>query len=101
MACRYGDKSDVEKILKAGADPNIQEEKYGHSPLQLVAIKLGGTYLKGRSKGSNGKKAIQEKKDIFKLLIANGADTTLKDKQGRKVPELLAQYTPFKMGDLK
>ena len=101
MACRYGDKSDVEKILKAGADPNIQEKKYGHSPLQVVAIKLGGTYLKGRTKGSDGKKAIQEKKDIFKLLIANGADTTLKDKQGRKVPELLAQYTPFKMGDLK
>ena len=101
MACRYGDKSDVEKILKAGADPDIQEEKYGHSPLQVVAIKLGGTYLKGRTKGSDGKKAIQEKKDIFKLLIANGADTTLKDKQGRKVPELLAQYTPFKMGDLK
>jgi hypothetical protein len=101
MACRYGEKGDIEKLLKAGANPNLQEDKYGHSPLQVVAIKLGGTYLNGRFKGFDGTKAIAGYKDIFKLLIANGADVTLKDKQGREVSDLLTQYTPFTMADLK
>lgn len=101
MACRYGSKGDVKKLLKAGADPNIQENKYGHSSLQIVAIKLGGKYLNGRTKGFDGEKAIQGLKEKFKMLLANGADTTLKDKQGRSVSDLLKQYTPFSMEDLK
>ncbi|HAH97850.1 MAG TPA: hypothetical protein DCO70_00845 [Verrucomicrobiales bacterium] len=101
MACRYGDKSDIEKLLKAGADPNIQENRFGHSPLQVVAIKLGGTYLKGRTKGGDGKKAIEGYKDIYRMLIAHGANLALKDKQGRAASGLLARYTPFTMGDLK
>ena len=100
MACRSGVLPDIEKLLKAGADPNVQENKYGHSPIHVVAIKLGGKYLDGWTKGIDGTKAIENYKSIFKLLLENGAKLDLKDKQGRDVEALLIRFTPFKLENL-
>jgi len=100
MACRSGVLPDIEKLLKAGADPNVQENKYGHSPIHVVAIKLGGKYLDGWTKGIDGTKAIENYKSIFKLLLENGAKLDLKDKQGRDVEALLKRFTPYKLEEL-
>ena len=100
MACRSGVLPDIEKLLKAGADPNVQENKYGHSPIHVAAIKLGGKYLDGWTKGIDGTKAIENYKSIFKLLLENGAKLDLKDKQGRDVKALLIRFTPFKLEEL-
>tara|TARA_Y100000588_G_C14182750_1_gene894410 strand:- start:545 stop:1471 length:927 start_codon:yes stop_codon:yes gene_type:complete len=101
MACRSGVLPDIEKLLKAGADPNVQENKYGHSPIHVAAIKLGGKYLDGWTKGVDGTEAIKNYKDIFRLLLENGANLGFKDKQGRDVEALLNRFTPFKLEDLK
>ena len=100
MACRSGVFPDIEKLLKAGADPNVQENKYGHSPIHVAAIKLGGKYLDGWTKGIDGTKAIENYKSIFKLLLENGAKLDLKDKQGRDVKALLIRFTPYKLEEL-
>jgi glucan biosynthesis protein C len=100
MACRSGVLPDIEKLLKAGADPNVQENKYGHSPIHVAAIQLGGKYLDGWTKGIDGTKAIENYKSIFKLLLENGAKLDLKDKQGRDVKALLIRFTPFKLEEL-
>ena len=101
MACRSGVLVDIEKLLlEAGADPNVQENKYGHSPIHVAAIKLGGKYLDGWTKGIDGTKAIENYKSIFKLLLENGAKLDLKDKQGRDVKALLIRFTPFKLEEL-
>ena len=100
MACRSGVLPDIEKLLKAGADPNVQENKYGHSPIHVAAIKLGGKYLDGWTKGIDGTKAIENFKSIFKLLMGNGAKLDLKDHHGRDVEALLKRFTPYKLEEL-
>ena len=79
----------------------MQENKYGHSPIHVAAIKLGGKYLDGWTKGVDGTEAIKNYKDIFRLLLENGAKLDFKDKQGRDVEALLNRFTPFKLEDLK
>ena len=101
MACRSGVLPDIEKLLKSGANPNVQESKYGHAPIHVAAIKLAGKYLDGWTKGIDGTKAIENFKSIFKLLMENGAKLDLKDKQGRDVEALLKRFTPFKLKNLK
>ena len=59
MASRSGTIADMEKLLEAGVDPNVQDRKYGHSPIHVAAIKLGGKYLDGLTKGINGAEAIE------------------------------------------
>ncbi len=101
MACRSGVLVDIEKLLVAGADPNVQESKYGHAPIHVAAIKLGGKYLDGWTKGIDGTKAIENFKSIFKLLMENGAKLGLKDHHGRDVEALLKRFTTLKLEDLK
>jgi glucan biosynthesis protein C len=100
MACRSGVLVDIEKLLEAGADPNVQERKYGHAPIHVAAIKLGGKYLDGWTKGVDGTKAIENFKSIFKLLMENGAKLDLKDHHGRDVEALLKRFTPYKLEEL-
>ncbi|MDG1891960.1 MAG: acyltransferase family protein [Verrucomicrobiota bacterium] len=100
MACRSGVFEDIEKLLNAGADPNVQDASYGHAPLHVVAIKLGGKYLDGWTTGMDGSKAIENYKAIFELLVNNGASLDLKDKKGRNVAALLKRFTPFKLAEL-
>jgi ankyrin repeat protein len=100
MACRSGVLVDIEKLLEAGADPNVQESKYGHAPIHVAAIKLGGKYLDGWTKGVDGTKAIENFKSIFKLLMENGAKLDLKDHHGRDVEALLKRFTPYKLEEL-
>ncbi len=47
MACRNGALGDIKVLLKAGADPNVPDSKYGHTAIHVAAIKLGGKYLDG------------------------------------------------------
>ena len=101
MACRSGVLPDIEKLLKSGANPNVQESKYGHAPIHVAAIKLGGKYLDSWTKGIDGTATIENFKSIFKLLMENGAKLDLKDKQGRDVEALLKRFTPFKLKNLK
>ena len=101
MASRSGTITDMEKLLKAGADPNVQDSKYGHSPMHVAAIKLGGKYLDGWTKGIDGTEAIKNRKAIFRLLLAHGAKLDLKDCHGRDVEALLQRFTPFSLDDLK
>ena len=91
----------MEKLLKAGADPNVQDSKYGHSPMHVAAIKLGGKYLDGWTKGIDGTEAIENRKAIFRLLLAHGAKLDLKDHYGRNVEALLQRFTPFSLDDLE
>ena len=101
MASRSGTIADIDQLLQAGADPNLQDNKYGHAPIHVAAIKLGGKYLDGWTKGVDGTEAIENRKAIFKLLMENGAKLDLKDKQGRDVEALLDRFTPFSIEDLK
>ena len=101
MASRSGTISDIEKLLEAGADPNVQDSKYGHSPMHVAAIKLGGKYLDGWTRGIDGTEAIKNRKAIFRLLLAHGAKLDLKDYHGRDVEALLQRFTPFSLDDLK
>ena len=101
MASRSGTITDMEKLLKAGADPNVQDSKYGHSPMHVAAIKLGGKYLDGWTKGIDGTEAIENRKEIFRLLLAHGAKLDLKDHYGRDVEALLQRFTPFSFDDLE
>ena len=101
MASRSGTITDIEKLLKAGADLNVQDSKYGHAAIHVAAISLGGKYLDGWTKGLDGTEAIENRKAIFKLLMKNGAKLDLKDHQGRDVEGLLNRFTQFKLEELK
>ena len=79
----------------------MQDSKYGHSPMHVAAIKLGGKYLDGWTKGIDGTEAIENRKEIFRLLLAHGAKLDLKDHHGRDVEALLQRFTPFSLDDLK
>ena len=98
MACRSGVLVDIEKLLVAGADPNVQESKYGHAPIHVAAIKLGGKYLDGWTKGIDGTKAIENFKSIFKLLMENGAKLGLKDHHGEQRARHQADYQQAVLG---
>ena len=67
----------------------------------MAAIKLGGKYLDGWTKGLGGTEAIENRKAIFKLLMENGAKLDLKDHLGRDVEGLLNRFTQFKLEELK
>ena len=56
------DDFDIEKLPEVGADPNVQDSKYGHSPMHVAAIKLGGKYR--TADGIDGTEAIKQEGDI-------------------------------------
>lgn len=101
MACRNGALGDIKALLKAGADPNVPDSKYGHTAIHVAAIKLGGKYLDGWTRGIDGTAAIENFKSIFKLLVENGAKLDLKDHHGRDVEALLKRFTSFELDDVK
>ena len=67
----------------------------------MAAIKLGGKYLDGWTRGIDGTAAIENFKSIFKLLVENGAKLDLKDHHGRDVEALLNRFTDFELEDLE
>jgi hypothetical protein len=66
---------DMEELIKAGADINIKDAQSGETPL-LYAIRFSPANAVSR---------------VIKLLIAAGADETIKDKEGRTAEQVVAR----------
>ena len=100
MGCRSGERAEVEKLLAAGADPDVQDSEYGYAPAHVVAIRLDGKYLDGWTKGRVGTQAIKNDRAILQLLVETGARMDLKDHHGWDVEALLKRFNPFQLEDL-
>ncbi len=81
VATRSGNRGDVERLLDAGANPNVAD-LYGHTPAHVAAIKTG---VRGAS-------ASIHFAGILELLIEHGADPELRDVHGRDVAECLIDF---------
>jgi len=81
VATRKGNRGDIERLLAAGADPDIADI-YGHTPAHVAAIKTGlrnpavsDAYL-----------------GLLSLLSEQGADLNLRDSRGRTAGECLSSF---------
>lgn len=66
----HGNPEAVQKLLEMGANPNIQDNEHGETPLH-IALRWGN------------------REPIVKLLIEHGADLTIKNKEGKSAQDLL------------
>ena len=82
IAVQNGNKSDVQSLLGAGADPNIPDN-HGHSPAHVAAIKAG---VRNPKVGDSFVSMIE-------VLASRGANLELKDAQGRSVADCLKQFS--------
>jgi hypothetical protein len=82
IAVQNGNKSDVQALLGAGADPNISDQ-HGHSPAHVAAIKAG---VRNPKVGDSFVSMIE-------VLASRGANLELKDTQGRSVADCLKQFS--------
>ena len=82
IAVQNGNKSDVQALLGAGADPNISDQ-HGHSPAHVAAIKAG---VRNPKVGDSFVSMIE-------VLASRGANLELKDAQGRSVADCLKQFS--------
>ena len=82
VAVQSGNKSDVQSLLGAGADPNIADN-HGHSPAHVAAIKAG---VRNPKVGDSFVSMIE-------VLASRGANLELKDAQGRSVADCLKQFS--------
>ena len=82
VAVQSGNKSDVQSLLGAGADPNIADN-HGHSPAHVAAIKAG----------VRNPKVGDAFVSMIEVLASRGANLELKDTQGRSVADCLKQFS--------
>ena len=82
VAVQSGNKSDVQSLLGAGADPNIADN-HGHSPAHVAAIKAG----------VRNPKVGDAFVSMIEVLASRGANLELKDAQGRSVADCLKQFS--------
>jgi len=82
VAVQSGNKSDVQSLLGAGADPNISDQ-HGHSPAHVAAIKAG----------VRNPKVGDAFVSMIEVLASRGANLELKDAKGRSVADCLKQFS--------
>ena len=82
VAVQRGNKSDVQSLLGAGADPNIADN-HGHSPAHVAAIKAG---VRNSKVGDSFVSMIE-------VLASRGANLESKDAKGRSVADCLKQFS--------
>ena len=82
IAVQNGNKSDVQALLGAGADPKIPDN-HGHSPAHVAAIKAG----------VRNPKVGDAFVSMIEVLASRGANLESKDAQGRSVADCLKQFS--------
>jgi peptidoglycan/LPS O-acetylase OafA/YrhL len=82
VAVQSGNKSDVQSLLGAGADPNISDQ-HGHSPAHVAAIKAG----------VRNPKVGDAFVSMIEVLASRGANLESKDAKGRSVADCLKQFS--------
>jgi ankyrin repeat protein len=86
-AVRFRSPSAVKLLLEKGADVNAVDRRTGSTPLHRAVTHTGAPATAGKS---------EQIVEIIRLLLAHGADRTIKNKAGKtareyvRMPEILA-----------